>query len=133
MENKELFKKVRKLDLPIGKYVLFGSAPMCIRGLRECNDVDILASLELWDRYSAKPDWISAKAGSGSYCLQNGGMEMFKDWGPGEWNIEELIRDAEIIDRLPFARLEKVIEWKKLRAGEKDLKDIEMIEKFLSK
>jgi len=42
-----------------------------------------------------------------------------------------LIDGAEIIDGLPFVKLERVLAWKKLNTREKDLKDIEVIEKFL--
>ncbi len=45
MTNKELFKKVKNLNLPIGDYALFGSAPMGIRGLRECHDIDIIVTV----------------------------------------------------------------------------------------
>jgi len=44
-----------------------------------------------------------------------------------------LIDDAEIIDGLPFVKLEYVVKYKKQDGREKDLKDIETIEKFLLK
>ena len=47
------------------------------------------------------------------------------------WDIKQLIKEAEIIDSLPFVKLKYVIEWKKQNNRKKDLKDIETIEKFL--
>ena len=43
MSGKDLFQKVKELNLPKGKYALFGSAPMGLRGIRECHDIDIIA------------------------------------------------------------------------------------------
>jgi len=135
MKNSDLFQKVKELKLPIGKYALFGSAPLGIKGLRDCHDIDIIVTEDLWDECKNK-DWLLKIAlHDGLYpdCpyLEKGKIELWKDWKPGQWNIKQLIREAEIIDGLPFVKLERVLEWKKLSGREKDLKDIEIIEKFL--
>ena len=52
-------------------------------------------------------------------------------WGSGEWSVQELIRGAEIIDGLPFVRIEEVLKWKRLNGREKDLKDAELIGRYL--
>ncbi|KKS44538.1 hypothetical protein A2567_02580 [Candidatus Azambacteria bacterium RIFOXYD1_FULL_42_11] len=131
MSNNDLFQKVKELKLPIGKYALFGSAPLGIRGLKDCHDIDIIVTEDLWNEYQDKENWETKKFNNGTLYLANGGVELWKDWGPGRWDIERLIREAEIIDKLPFVRLEKVLEWKKQNGREKDLRDIETIEKFL--
>jgi len=52
-------------------------------------------------------------------------------WRAGD--IKKLIAEAEIIDDLPFVKLEDVLKWKKLcNRGEKDKRDIELIENYLS-
>lgn len=135
MVNNELFKKVKDLNLPIGEYALFGSAPMGIRGLRECNDVDIIVTEKLWNEYKSKQGWKFKRVkgyDSNKYFegLQNDDIELWKDWWP-KWDIKNLIQEAEIINSLPFVKLEKVLKWKKYIAREKDLKDIKIIEKFL--
>lgn len=130
----DLFQKVKGLNLPKGKYVLFGSAPLCIRGLRKCNDIDIVVDREIWDGYKDKPDWQLKKTGVGQEeidCLFKQNIEMVKDWKPGIWDIRALIEEAEMIDGLPFVKLEKLLEYKKLCTREKDLKDIAIIEDFL--
>ena len=130
MSNKNLFQRVKELKLPIGRYALFGSAPLGIRGLKDCYDIDIIVTEDLWNEYKEK-NWKTKIMTHGSQYLWNDGIELWKDWKPGQWDIEQLIREAEIIDELPFVKLEKVLEWKKLSGREKDLKDIEIIEKFL--
>ena len=55
MNNNDLFQKVKELKLPIGKYALFGSAPMGVRGLKECSDIDLIVSEEVWEEYKNRP------------------------------------------------------------------------------
>lgn len=130
MDNSDLFQKIKELKLPIGGYALFGSAPLGIRGLKDCRDIDIIVTEELWNEYKGK-NWNVGIMPHGSQYLWNGEIELWKDWKPGYWKIQELIDEAEIIDGLPFVKLERVLESKKLRGNEKDFKDIEIIEKFL--
>lgn len=130
MSNHDLFQKVKELNLPMGKYALFGSAPLGIRGLRECHDIDIVVTEDLWREYESK-DWETRTTPRGRRCLWSDGIEMWKDWRPGQWDIGKLIAEEEIIDGLPFVRLERVLEWKRLYGREKDLRDIEAIEKSL--
>ncbi|MDD4897684.1 MAG: hypothetical protein WCZ99_03160 [Candidatus Paceibacterota bacterium] len=127
----ELFEKVKKLKLPIGKYALFGSAQLGIRGLKDCHDIDIIIFDDLWEQYKKK-NWKKGLLYEEEY-LFNEGIELWKSWGPGEWDIKQLIEEAEMIDGLPFVKLEKVLEWKKIAMREKDIKDIEIIENFLNK
>lgn len=130
MSNNDLFQRAKELKLPIGKYALFGSAPLGIRGLKDCHDIDIIITEDLWNEYKSK-NWEIKAMSDGSQYFWNDEIELWKDWYPGKWNIQKLIDEAEMIDGLPFVRLEKVLEWKKLNAREKDLKDIETIKQFL--
>ncbi len=129
MDNQDLFQKVKDLKLPIGKYALFGSAPLGIRGLKDCRDIDIIVTEELWNKY--KKNWEMKSMPHGSQYLCQGEIELWKDWKPGQWDIDKMISEAEIIDGLPFVKLEKVLEAKRLSKREKDLLDIESVEKFL--
>lgn len=113
----------------MGKYALFGSVPLGIRGLRDCRDIDIVVTKDLWNEL--KKNWEIRKIPHGSQYLWNDGIELWKEWKPGQWNIQKLIDEAEIIDELPFVKLEYVIEWKRQYGREKDLKDIETAERFL--
>ena len=67
----------------------------------------------------------------GDDYLENGDLELWKNWAPGDWDVQKLIDEADVIDDLPFVRLNSVMEWKKLNAREKDLKDVEIIANFL--
>jgi len=128
--NKELFDKVRALNLPAGEYALFGSAPLGVRNLKECRDVDVIVSSRVFEGFQGMPGWEVKVTDFGSEYMSFGQIELWKNWYPGAWNIEELIRDAETIAGLPFVRLERVLEWKKLLRREKDISDIATIEHF---
>lgn len=133
MSNTELFKRVKELNLPIGKYALFGSAPLGIRNLKDCHDVDIIVTEELWNEYKNKYGWELKEMPNKfkDVYLYNSDIELWKKWRAGNWNIENLIRDAEIIDGLSFVKLEEMIKWKKMNGREKDLKDVEVAENYI--
>ena len=127
---------MKNLELPEGQYAIFGSAPMGIRGLRECRDLDVIVTEEIFEDYKGKFGWELKKFerdGRHVEMVEKNNIEFYKDWGPGDWNVKELIKDAEVINDLPFVKLEQVIKWKKISAREKDLADVQLIQNFLEK
>lgn len=60
--------------------------------------------------------------------------EIRLDLAVGEYkaSAEKLIQEADIIDGLPFAKLEEILKWKKEARREKDFRDIKLIEIYLS-
>ena len=67
----------------------------------------------------------------GSKYLLKEDIELWADWIPGEWNIQKLIAEAEMIKGLPFVKLAEVVKCKKILGRKKDLEDIVIIENFL--
>ena len=128
--NKDLFNKVKEIGLPLGKYAIFGSGPMGIRELRECRDLDIIVTEDIYNIYKNNSGWELKKCDKSEY-LEKDNIELWKNWSPSDWNINQLIKNAEIIDDLPFVRLEEVLRWKKILGREKDLEDIKIIERYL--
>lgn len=128
MSNQDLFRKVKELNLPFGQYALFGSAPLGIRELRECRDIDLIVTEELWNEFKNKSGWEYKITENGVEHIAKGDIEIWHDWLPWYQDISKFIKNAEIIDGLPFVRLESIIEWKKKFGREKDLKDVELME-----
>jgi len=127
----EYLKRIKELKLPKGKFSLFGSAPIAVRKLRDSRDIDIIVTDDVFEKYKQDPNWKYNKFERDDRTvemLEQDNIELYKDWGPGEWDIEKLIRESEIIDDLPFVRLEEVVKWKKISGRGKDKKDIELIE-----
>lgn len=131
--NEELFDAVRRLELPASDYAIFGSGPLAIRGIiAECSDLDVLCRGEAWDAVQSKgrkeflPEYgvsvvtMSAIAGSD--------VTFGTEWGIGNFDVDKLIDTAEIIDRIPFVRLEHVVRYKTIRSSAKDLRHLKWLE-----
>lgn len=131
---KTLFHRLKDLGLPKGKYAIFGSGPLLVRGLIQPHDLDIIVTKDVFEESQERPGWILKKAPSGSPYLDAGiKIELWRDWRPGIWDIGKLIREAETIDGLPFVSLESVLVWKKLHGRTKDQKHIKLINEYLKK
>mgnify|MGYP001812000873 FL=1 len=127
--EKTLFDHLRNLQLPAGDYAVFGSGPLAARGIiPSCNDLDVLCRGHAWQMVRA--------LGTVEYLQQyeveivtmlDGAMTFGTRWGIGEFQAEDLIDSAELIDGLPFVRLEHVLAYKEIRASEKDRRHIEAV------
>ncbi len=138
VENKtenfnKLLSRLKKLNLPIKEYSVFGSGPLIIRGIRDSHDIDVIISKKIFNEYKKKPGWILKEFDRDTRhikMLENKGIEFYYTWGPGEWDIEKVLEKAEIIGGIPFANLNDFKRWKKISGREKDKKDLELIKNF---
>jgi len=120
---KKQLAELKKLNLPNDKYAVFGSGPLAIRGIRNSKDIDIIVKLDLWNklikRYPQENDKL----------IRIGFIEIYKNWLPWFEDVNLLIDDADIFERIRFVKLKYVLAWKKSFGREKDKKDIQLIEK----
>lgn len=131
-----LLREVTRLNLKIGSYALFGSAPMGVRAMkRPYGDIDIIVTERVWDEYKHKKGWklhsISKEDGKTEY-LEKNRIEIYHTWGPGEWDMGTLIDSADTINGLQFVKLEYVRTWKQRRKAPKDIEDIDLINNYLN-
>lgn len=133
LQSHYLIDRLRILDLPTCDYAVFGSAPMWAHGLKELNDLDILARGLSWSVAMATGKVFPTQWNyEVKVVFESGGIEIFNRWGPGEnWDTNSLIDTATIIDGIPFVTLENVLEYKRIKRRGKDLSDIQKIEDFL--
>ena len=131
MKFKEIAKKAGGLGFHTGEYALFGSVPLAARGIRESQDIDMLVTHEVYQRLKGE-GWKVEVFPNGIEMLRKGCFEVGEDWNYGTYNPDpsKLIKEADIIDGIPVVKLEEVLQWKKAFGRKKDLKDIELIEKF---
>jgi len=126
-----LFRELRKLDIPAGDFAIFGSGPLIVRGvIPGANDLDVICRGPAWDYVES----ISLVQYLKDYdvtvaTLLDGRLSFGTEWGIGQFNIDELIDEAETIDGLPFVRVKHVIAYKQLRGSNKDLQHLEAIRK----
>jgi hypothetical protein len=138
-ERKTVFERASDLALPLGHYAIVGGA-MEAHGIRPARDIDVVVDPELfddleqqgWVPYSPKPDFMGETWGR----LEKDDVQVNSEisWR-GELFAEtrDLIDNAEMIEDFPFAPLEILAMWKRARAREKDLRDVELITNYLSK
>jgi hypothetical protein len=125
-----LFDQLRQLRLPPNGYAIFGSGPLAIRDIiPACNDLDILCKQDVWDIVNREgvteflPEYDVTVA-----SFFDGAITFGTEWGIGDFNVFELIETAELIDSLPFVRLEYVVHYKTIRSSAKDLKHLSALQ-----
>lgn len=129
MTPKQIVKQIKDLNLPKGEYIVFGSGPLCLHGIRDCRDIDLFVSPRIYRELKAA-GW---KEKTEFTALEKEPFEAAPDWDFGPYNpsLKELLARADIFDGIPFASLPDVIAWKKAFGREKDKVDIELIETYL--
>lgn len=131
-----IVEEMKKLQFPQGQYVIVGSGPLGIRGIKETNDIDIVVSPELFER--CKQDWWEQLPRTypdkiGQIYLRHGYVELFLDVNCGDFNptLKELLQRADIIEGITFVSLKDVIKFKQSYNKPKHWEDIKIIEKYL--
>lgn len=122
--------ELKSFDLPPDDFVVFGSSCMAIRGLHVNHDIDIMVNDHLWRNLKTKYSFAKKDV-----LLLGENIECFNVWPKNIDfdNVDGLTGGADIIDGIRFASLDKVLEWKKMRMMEKDIKHIKIIEDYLGK
>jgi hypothetical protein len=127
LHNVNHLQELKELNLPKGHFVVFGSGPIALRGIRPNQDLDLLVSKELFKEMRKKyPQQAMGKE------IRIGNISFYQDW-PGVTNPEEVIRNAHVVGEIPFARLEHVIKWKKKGKIPKDKQDVELLKEYQKK
>jgi len=134
--NVDIFSRVKKFNLPVGQYAVFGSSLLDVWGLRKAQDLDIIVLPELYKQLK-KEGWLEKQA-HGFPMLVNGDANVTTVQvkpTDGEYSPDriKLIKDAVILRGIPFVRVEEVIACKTAYNREKDLKDIKLLQEYLAK
>jgi hypothetical protein len=134
MNLSEVVGTVKSLQFPDGNYVVYGSGPLALHGIRDVNDVDLLVTKELKAELKAS-GWKEINKGPNDTPVTKGNVEAHDTWSFCEYNptLDELLSRADIYEGVAFASLEDVLKWKLASsASDKNLKDIEIIKAKLS-
>lgn len=132
MPSMELFDLFRALDLPAGDYAVFGSGPLIIRGIIEpANDLDVLSRGEAWAWASEVGELVELpEHGVTVASLFDGAITIGTVWAIGDVDVDELIDSAELIDGIPFVRLEHVAAYKRIAGRPKDLEHLALLDRY---
>ena len=124
-----LFDRVKRLNLPEGDFAIFGSGPLIVREIVPAsNDLDIICRGRAWDyiRGVGEAEYLT-EYNVDIVTMFDGSLTFGNRWGIGAFDTDELIDNAEIIDGLPFVRLEYVAKYKKISKRPKDLQHLEAL------
>ncbi len=130
----DVIAEVKKLDLPLGQYVVVGSGIMAQLGLREANDVDIAVTPNLHTTLRTSGGWEEEER-YGKIFLKKETVDIIPrlDWESYSTTTEEAIASAIIIDGVPFMNLTELLKFKRALGRAKDLSDIALIEEYLAR
>ncbi len=133
MTKEDIVGKTKELALHEGSYVVFGSCPLAVAGIREANDVDMLVSEEVFAQLQ-ETGWEIEYKGTGDNPLVKGVFDIHKSWDFSSYSptLEQLLATATIVDGVPIASLDEVRKWKVASGRPKDLVDIELIDNYLA-
>lgn len=128
-----IFERAQKLNLPLGEYVVIGAGILEALGLRETNDIDVIVMPHLLEKLRESGKY-KEEARWGKLFLVGDNIDIGSklEWENYSTTIEEAINIATIINGVPFLNLEETIKFKKAMGREKDFKDIELINEYLT-
>lgn len=132
MTKQEIIEKVKSLNLPAGSFVVFGSGPMVAAGIRETDDIDMFVTTEVWQSLK-DAGWRQIDKGVDDRPLARDVFDVHDNWNFSFYaaTLAYLLETADTFDGVPFASLDEVRKWKIASGREKDLRDIELIDKYL--
>jgi hypothetical protein len=124
-----LFDSLRSLGLPDDDYVVFGSGPLIVRGIIEAaNDLDVVSRGAAWKNACELGELVTlAEHDVEVVSFLNGAITIGTSWAYGNVDIDELIDTADVIDGLPFARIEYVVKYKKIAGRPKDVEHLRLL------
>jgi hypothetical protein len=134
MTKSDVIKRVKDQNFPQDSYVVFGSGPMAVAGIREVNDIDLYVSKELFKELEKK-GWKKVQKGPGDNPLTFDVFEAHDNWNFSHFKptFNELLSRASIVEGVVFASLEDVKKWKSGLERKKDLRDLDLISNYLQK
>lgn len=128
----DLFNLLRALSLPQGDYAVFGSGPLIVRRVIEpANDLDVLSRGAAWAAAVETGELVTER-GVTIASHFDGAITFGTEWAIGDFDVDELIDTAEVIDGIPFVRLEHVVAYKEIAGRPKDRRHLAALEDYLA-
>lgn len=134
MDFQLLIEELNTHNLPKGQFAISSSGVLAVRGIREANDIDLVAASSLWNTLSQKHPVVKNANRPLIQLSQN--ISVLGDaWIEGFdlYTNDQLIQMSENINGINYVPLETIAIMKKRSGREKDLKDIDLIQDYLNK
>ena len=133
MDRLSFSDRVKAVGLPLDRVIVIASGVLNAYGIRRAGDIDLAVEAELFTDLARREEWQRHTAEWGETYYRNGECEAWAGWTePGENHplYDELLPNTEVIDDVRYMTLDYVKQWKTLRARDKDLADIELINAY---
>jgi len=130
----DLLIELDTLKIPKGKYVIVGSGPLGVRGIRESKDLDILVENDLWKELLKKYGVFNKNGNKVikiSDKIEALGSKTFPNEPTDSPTVEEQIRDAELIRGYPFQSIKHFRFFKEIGSRQKDLDDVILLQRWV--
>lgn len=123
MNRGEAAALLRSINLPLGDHAIFGSGPLLAHGIIESvADIDVIARGAAWQHGLEKGSLVYLAEHKVTVCSFFGGLvTVGRSWAYGDFDVDELIDSAELVDGLPCVPLEFVISYKQTAGRPKDM------------
>jgi adenylate kinase family enzyme len=127
----DIFKKLKKLNFPLGEYVLVGSGSLAARAIRKAGDLDIAVTKKLLEQLVDSKKYKQVEKYSRLF-LEANNIDIITqlDWEAYPTTVEEAIKTADIINGFPFLNIPETIKFKRALGRKKDFRDIKMLENY---
>ncbi len=131
MKNLETFlKQLDELNLDSNKYFIASSGTLAVKNIRDCNDLDVVVTFELFKELEQK--FLETKK-ENDYCeiVSYKNIDfIYITKHNSQYTTKDQLDSAEIINGKRFQNLEMVKFFKQLQSRDKDLIDLELIKQY---
>lgn len=134
LSKQAVIKIAKDLDFPKDQYLLFSGSSLAAYGIRPTSDVDIVVAPELFSRLKISGDWkFTNRFSNDTQFLERDDIEIASklEWDDYPVTLSEAKSREDIIEGIPFMSLKDVIQFKQALGRDKDMKDIELIKRYL--
>lgn len=122
--RKDIIKIIKEMDLPVDEYWITSGAALVIHGVKKMtHDIDLGGTTNLVEHFIQNGCTFKIVEDNSRIVEVNNHIELLENW---------IVDDIELIDNLPVATLQSIKKQKFELGREKDIRDIKLIEEFLS-
>jgi hypothetical protein len=110
MTQLNITQKLKELNLPDGSFVVVGSGILAALGLRDTDDIDLVVSPEIYEKFKAD-GWHEEAGAAGNPILLHDVYDIGPSWNDpqNQPNLAEILSDALWVNDIPYANLARVI------------------------
>lgn len=125
----DIKSKILSLNLPKDSFIVVGSGILQALGIRDSDDIDMVVSQEAFGKLD-QAGWQHDKW-SDQVVLKRDEFDIGTTWA-GE-KVGTLLQKATVVEGIPYLSLADLRAWKSNRGRPKDLRDIELIDDYLTR